>query len=189
MIVQIKGLVAAASERSVVVEAGAIGYEVFVTRDLVGKLNPGKEVTLFTYFNVREDAQELFGFDTPSDLAFFKLLLTVSGVGPRSALNILDTAKPDDIRQAVAREDAASLHRVHGIGKKTAERLVIELKDKLELTNSDGFSSGDDATVLDAVTGLGYSLSEARKAIKEVGGQGKNLSEKIKLALKYLGRQ
>lgn len=189
MIVQIKGIVVAATERSAVVETGAVGYEVFVTRDLAAKLTPGKEVTLFTHFNVREDAQELFGFDKQPDLAFFKLLLTVSGIGPRSALNIMDTARADDIRQAITREDVASLHRVHGIGKKTAERLVTELKDKLEFTSQGGSGQTDDATVLDAITGLGYSLSEARRALKEVGAGGENLSEKIKLTLKYLGRQ
>ncbi|HAO81244.1 MAG TPA: Holliday junction branch migration protein RuvA [Candidatus Veblenbacteria bacterium] len=189
MIAQIKGVIAAATERSVVVELGGVGYEVFVTRELATKMKPGKEVTLYTHFNVREDAQELFGFTESKDLSFYKLLLTVSGVGPRSALNIMDTARPDDIRQAVARDDAASLHRVHGIGKKTAERLVTELKDKVEMATSGGTVTSDDAALVEAITGLGYSLAEARRAVKETSGQGESLSDKIKFALKYLGRQ
>jgi len=189
MIAQIKGLVAVTSERSVVVEVSGVGYEIFITRDLAAKLKVGKEVTLFTHFNVREDTQELFGFDTQTDLAFFKLLLTVSGVGPRSALNILDTVKADDIRQAVARDDAAGLHRIHGLGKKTAERVVTELKDKVEAIASSGKTTGDDATLVEAIIGLGYSLAEARQAVKETKDQGESLSDKIKFALKYLGRQ
>jgi len=189
MIAQLKGIILSASERSAIVEVGGLGYEVFVTRELATSLQAGKEIRLFTHFNVREDAHELFGFSREADLHFFKLLLTVSGIGPRSALNIMDTARPDDIRQAVARGDAAVLHRVHGIGKKTAERLVNELKDKLEPNGGSGVVSGDEAAVIEAITGLGYSLAEARQALKEIGGQGENLSAKIKLALKYLGRQ
>lgn len=189
MIAQIKGFVAVISERSAVVEVGGVGYEVFITRDLAAKLKAGKEVTLHTHFNVREDAQELFGFDTQTDLAFFKLLLTVSGVGPRSALNILDTVKVDDIRQAVVRDDAVGLHRVHGLGKKTAERLVTELKDKVEGITITGKATGDEAALVEAIIGLGYSLAEARQAVKETKDQGESLSDKIKFALKYLGRQ
>ncbi len=189
MISQLKGKVISSSERSVVVDVNGLGYEVFVTRDLAASLKSGSDLTLFTHFNVREDAQELFGFSTSDDLNFFKLLLTVSGIGPRSALNILDTAKVADIRQAVVNEDATSLHRLHGIGKKTAERLVTELKDKLDVSLTAGGSSltGDDSVLLEAITGLGYSLAEARQAVKDTKGQGASLSDKIKFALKYLG--
>ncbi len=189
MITQIKGQVLLVTEKSVVVNIGAIGYEVFITRDLVSKLKPGQEITLFTYFNVREDAHELYGFATQADLAFFKLLLTVSGIGPKSALNIIDTAKPDDIRQAITHEDVTTLHRIHGLGKKTAERLVTELKDKLELAGTAAVTSSDEAALLEAIVGLGYSLAEARQAVKEIKGQGDSLSAKIKLALQYLGRK
>lgn len=189
MIAQLKGLVISATERTVVVDVNGVGYEVFVTRDLATAAKAGNPITLFTHFNVREDAQELFGFNQASDLSFFKLLLTVSGVGPRSALNIMDTAKAADIRQAVANEDAVTLHRVHGIGKKTAERLVIELKDKLDIAVTGGTLQGDESALIEVITGLGYSLAEARKALREIGGQEESLANRIKLALKYLGRQ
>lgn len=189
MIAQLKGTVSIISDRTIVIEVGGVGYEVFVTRDLAASLKVGQTVTMFTHFNVREDAQELYGFTKQEDLAFFKLLLTVSGIGPKSALNVLDVVKPDDIRRAVAAGDAAVLHKLHGLGKKTAERLVTELKDKLgQLTIAPNLGS-DEAALLEAVTGLGYSLIEAREAVRVIAGQGKTLSEKIKLALKYLGRQ
>lgn len=188
MIAQIKGLVLETTERTVVVDVGNVGYEVFVTRDLASSVKIGNQLILFTHFNVREDVQELFGFKDVTELRFFKMLLSVSGIGPRSALNIIDTAKVVDIKRAVANDDALSLHRIHGIGKKTAERLVTELKDKLDIADSKD-AVGDEASLVEAIVGLGYSLAEARNAIKEISGQGQTLSERIKLALKYLGRQ
>jgi len=189
MIAQLKGTVAAASERSVTVDVNGVGYEVFVTRELAARQKTGTPITLFTHLNVREDAQELYGFVVAGDLGFFKLLLTVSGIGPKSALNILEAASTDDIRRAVAAGDAATLHRLYGLGKKTAERLVTELKDKLETVAGAPLARGDEGALLEAITGLGYSLAEARRALKEVAGQGEGLAERIKLALKYLGRQ
>ncbi|MDP3985931.1 MAG: Holliday junction branch migration protein RuvA [Candidatus Veblenbacteria bacterium] len=189
MIAQLKGLVAYVTERSLVVDVGGVGYEVFVTRELAARQKVGSPVTLCTHLNVREDALELYGFVVAGDLSFFKLLLTVSGVGPKSALNILDAVSPDDVRRAVTAGDATTLHRLHGLGKKTAERLVTELKDKVEAVAGAPLATGDEGVVLEAITGLGYSLAEARQALKEVAGQGNGLAERIKLALKYLGRR
>lgn len=187
MIAQISGKIAAKTTRSLVIDTGGVGYEVFCTKDLLVRMNDGKEVGLFTYLNVREDALELYGFASQADLSFFKLLLTVSGVGPKSALNILEVAKPDDIRRAVVAQDALGLHTVHGLGKKTAEKLVVELKDKLEGTDL-GASYSDEQAVLEAIVNLGYSTSEARQAVRAIAGQPGTLEEKVKAALKSLSR-
>lgn len=187
MIAQVAGKVVAKTPRSVVVSAGGVGYEIFCTKDLLARLADGKEVGLFTHLNVREDALELYGFASQADLSFFKLLLTVSGVGPKSALNILEVAKPDDIRRAVVAQDAGKLHVVHGLGKKTAEKLVIELKDKLEgIELGAGYS--DEQAVLEAIVNLGYSAAEARQAVRRIAGEPGTLADKVKAALKVLSR-
>jgi Holliday junction DNA helicase RuvA len=188
MIAQVAGKVVGKTPRSVVVSASGVGYEIFCTKDLLSKLPDGREVGLFTYLNVREDALELYGFTSSNDLAFFKLLLTVSGVGPKSALNILEVAKPDDIRRAVVAQDAGNLHAVHGLGKKTAEKLVVELKDKLESIEPGGSSMSDDQAVLEAIVNLGYSTSEARAALQATKGVSGGLEAKVKAALKSLSR-
>ncbi|MBI5466392.1 MAG: Holliday junction branch migration protein RuvA [Candidatus Kerfeldbacteria bacterium] len=188
MIAQLKGTVSSTQERFVVLDVGGVGYEVMVTRDLAAQVKIGTSLTLYTYLAVREDAQELFGFSSQGHLNFFKLLLTVSGIGPKSALNILDVVQPDDIRRAVTAQDAASLHRLHGVGKKTADRLVTELKDKLEALTSLSQVPGDQAALLEAVIGLGYSVVEARAVVKQVSNQAGTLQDKVKAALKLLSR-
>lgn len=186
MIARLMGTVVGGSERSLVVDVAGVGYEVFCVRSVALAHKVGERVTLHTYHKVTEDSQELYGFPTEADLGFYRLLLTVSGVGPKSALNILDTARPEDIRHAVARADAATLHRVHGIGKKTAERLITELKDKLDMSSISA-PTGDEASFVEAITGLGYSLNEAREALRKVGSEG-TLAERVKQAIKLLSR-
>ncbi len=188
MIAQVAGKVVGKTPRSVVVQASGVGYEIFCTKDLLTRLPDGKEVGLFTYLNVREDALELYGFASQNDLAFFKLLLGVSGIGPKSALNILEVAKPDDIRRAVVAQDAGNLHALHGLGKKTAEKLVVELKDKLEAIEPGGSTMSDDQAVLEAIVNLGYSTNEARSALQATKGVAGGLEAKVKAALKALSR-
>ncbi|MFA4937179.1 MAG: Holliday junction branch migration protein RuvA [Patescibacteria group bacterium] len=187
MIAQISGKVIGRTERSIIVATGGVGYEVSCTTDLLSKLAEGAEVSLYTHLNVREDLMELYGFVKKDELHFFKLLLTVSGIGPRSALNILEAARPEEIRRAVVNQDASSLHAVHGIGKKTAERLVVELKDKLESGIAAG-PAGDDQMVLEAIVNLGYSQSEARQAVRSIKDKAGSIEEKVKAALKALSR-
>lgn len=190
MIVRLVGSIVGITERALVLDVRGLGYEVFVTRELAAGCKVGSELTLHTHFNVREDAQELYGFLSQAELEFFKLLLTVSGIGPKSALNILDVVRPDDIRRAVTTQDSGSLHTVHGLGKKTAEKLVIELKDKLEAIGpSSGAYTADDQSVLEAIVNLGYSGQEAREALKAVRGKATTLEDKVRLALKTLSRR
>ncbi|MFH1112045.1 MAG: Holliday junction branch migration protein RuvA [Patescibacteria group bacterium] len=187
MIAQISGKVAGRTERSVVVEAGGVGYEIFCAPEVIAKLTQDSPITFYTYHNIREDLAELYGFLRKEDLYFFKLLLTVSGIGPRSALNILEVARPEEIRRAVVNQDAGTLHAVYGLGKKTAERLVVELKDKLEAGVASG-PAGDDQIVLEAIVNLGYSQSEARQALCAIKDKKGSLEEKVKAALKALSR-
>lgn len=188
MIGFLKGEVVRATERILTMCIGGIGYEVAVTRDTATRFHDGEQVTLWTHLAVREDAQDLYGFMLATERDFFRLLLTVSGIGPKSALNILDVAKPDDIRSAVAANDPLVLHKLHGLGKKTAERLVTELKDKVDaLTAAPAFGS-DEASFIEAITGLGYSLPEAREALKQGKVEG-SLAERVKQGIKFLSRQ
>lgn len=188
MIAQLKGTVVRRTDRTLVVDVAGVGYEVACTQDLIVRSKEGSDVTLATYLSVREDALDLYGFASADDLSFFRLLLTVSGVGPKSALNILEVAKPADIRRAVAAQDAASLHAVHGLGKKTAEKLVIELKDKVEgIVGGLSGGSSDDQAVLEAITNLGYTAAEARAALK-AAPQGSSLEDRVKAVLKLLSR-
>lgn len=187
MIAQVIGKISGKTERSLIVDTGGVGYEVYCNKDILSTTKAGQEIKFFTYLSVREDAQDLYGFLSHDDLAFFKTLLSVSGIGPRSALNILDAAKPADIRRAVANQDAGSLYAVHGLGKKTAEKIVVELKDKLELGIASG-PAGEDETVMEAIINLGYSSSEARQAVRLVKDKGGDLADKVKAALKSLSR-
>lgn len=187
MIAQVSGIVSNKTARSIIVDVHGLGYEVFCTKDLILRLGAGAEVTFFTHLNVKEDALDLYGFTSTVELNFFKLLLTVSGIGPKSALNILEVAKPEDIRRAVARQEPAILAVVHGIGKKTAEKIVLELKDKVEILEPDIMS--DDQAVLEAITSLGYSQTEARAALRNLkGNEGVTIEDKVKAVLRSLSR-
>src|SRR3989338_4362585 len=187
MIAQVMGKIASKTDRSLIVDTGGVGYEIFCNKDILYKVKDGQEVKFFTHLNVREDAQELYGFLNQDDLSFFKLMLSVSGIGPRSALNILDVAKPEEIRLAVANQDPGSLHAVHGIGKKTAAKIAVELKDKLELGLAVGPAAEDEA-VMEAIINLGYTPSEARQAVRAVKDKEGDLADKVKAALKSLSR-
>lgn len=186
MIAQLTGTVVRRSDRAIVLDVAGVGYEVACTQDVLTRCKVGSEVTLATYLAVREDALDLYGFTSADDLSFFKLLLTVSGVGPKSALNILEAAKPADIRRAVAAQDPESLHALHGLGKKTAEKIVVELKDKVEavMGGVSGLPS-DEQAVLEAIMHLGYSAAEARSALKGATG---SLEDRVRAALRLLAK-
>lgn len=174
----------------VLVEVGGVGYCVrtpLLALDILK--NSGSEVSLFIHTTVREDALDLYGFPTEEELHFFKQLMSVSGIGPKTALGILNVADVVSLKRAIAQGDAAALTKVFGIGKKSAERLVVELRDKLAAeATSRGMSvagGGDDAEVIEALMALGYRADEARHALKEVGGVSVN--ERLSASLKYLG--
>ena len=133
MYAYIKGMLAAVRTESVVLENNGIGYNVLVPANFTEGLSIGDEVTAYTHFSVREDAMQLFGFRTEDELGIFRLLLTVSGIGPKGALGVLTGMSADELRFAVLADDAAAIAKAPGIGKKTAQKIILELKDKLNL--------------------------------------------------------
>jgi Holliday junction DNA helicase RuvA len=174
----------------VLIEVGGVGYCVrtpLLALDIIK--NSGSEISLFIHTAVREDALDLYGFPTQEELQFFKQLMSVSGIGPKTALSILNVADVTSLKRAIAAGEATTLTKVFGIGKKSAERLVVELRDKITLeTKSSGvsFVGGEGHTeVMDALMALGYRADEARQALKETAGPSVN--EHLAAALKYLG--
>lgn len=200
MISYIRGEIAEIEEDLLVLEANGIGYNIRITMETASNLpSIGEDIKIYTYMHVREDDVSLFGFLTKDDLKVFKLLIGVSGIGPKGALGILSALTADDIRFAVLSDDVKAISKAPGIGTKTAQKLIIELKDKLKLedafearlennSNSVNAASNDDkGEAVMALTALGYSNSEALRAVKEAGITDDMDSEAIlKAALKKL---
>jgi Holliday junction DNA helicase RuvA len=190
MIGSLTGTIAAKSPPQILIDVGGVGYEVDVPMSSFYNLpGLGERVTLLTHFVVREDAQILFGFLTHDERAAFRQLVRISGVGPRTALAILSGLSVNELAQAVSLQDGARLVKVPGIGKKTAERLLLELKGKLgdalaQPTHPVGAAQGD---ILQALLALGYNDREAAAALKALPADI-GVSEGIKLALKALAR-
>ena len=191
MIGRITGLLAEKNPPQVLVDAGGVGYEIDVPMSTFYNLPAlGERVTLLTHFVVREDAQQLFGFLAAEERATFRELVRISGVGPRTALAILSGLSVAELSQAIARQESARLVKVPGIGKKTAERLLLELKGKLgpDLALPAASASSDaQADIVQALMALGYNERDANAALKALP-PGVGVSEGIKLALKALSR-
>lgn len=137
---------------------------------------------------MRDDAIELYGFPTAAELAFFKLLMSVSGVGPKTALGVLNVADIQSLKRSIALGDSSALNKVYGIGKKSAERIVVELRDKLakDTANTAAAVAGSDGEVVEALMALGYSAPEAREAIKELPKDAKGTQARLSAALRHL---
>lgn len=189
MISHIKGTVLHLEPGLVIVETSGIGYAVNVARDTASKLKVGSEVSFWTHHAVRETSQELFGFADRDELAFFEMLLDVPNIGPRSALAVLSLASPEILKKAISEENVTYLTKVSGIGKKTAERIVVTLKDKLGKDGISGGELGDDADVIEVLVSLGYSQTQARNAVKKIETEKTGASERVKEALKILGNR
>jgi Holliday junction DNA helicase RuvA len=191
MIGKLTGTLAAKNPPEVLVDCGGVGYEVLVPMSTFYNLPAlGEKVSLLTHLIVREDAHLLYGFATNDERAGFKQLVKISGVGPRTALSILSGMSVADIALAVAKQDAARLTKIPGIGKKTAERLLLELKGKLgDALTTGGVSVANDnqSDILQALVALGYSDRDAGLALKALPADA-GVSEGIKLALKSLAK-
>ncbi|MBI4276738.1 Holliday junction branch migration protein RuvA [Candidatus Uhrbacteria bacterium] len=188
MIAALQGLVQTRGKNFLVLDVHGVGYRVFVPPSLLVTTKDGATLTLWTHTHVREEALELYGFAESDALALFEQLLGVSGVGPKTALGVLSIASPREIRQAIASGDASVLTKVSGIGKKTAERIVVELKEKTGL--ADGGDVGEVGEAIDALVGLGYSEQQARDAVRAVQGKQKGNADVqtiVKAALKVRG--
>lgn len=204
MISYLKGNLVSILEDKVILEVGGIGYGVFIPANLMSSLpSVGKELKLHTYLNVREDAMQLFGFTSVDDLEVYKLVLGVNGIGPKGGLSILSQLSPNELRFAVASSDVKAISKANGIGKKTAEKLIIELKDKLHIEDALGsnMQEGDKKAetiskglnpncneVVQALVSLGYDNSSSIKAVRMVEDETGSLSveEMLKLALKNI---
>ena len=169
MIAFVRGELAAVEEEKVIIDVGGLGYNVFVSASTFSKLPlEGREVKLYTYMNVKEDLMQLYGFLTKDELQVFKLIIGVSGIGPKGGLGILSQLSPDDLRFAVASKDVKAISAAPGIGKKTAEKLILELKDKLSIEDVLNHSSEEEHAV--SSTSMNYEVqSEAVQALVALG--------------------
>lgn len=192
MIGQISGYLSYLSEKYAIVEAGGVGYKLFINQDVFKTLKgqEGAAFTFWTHLVVKEDALDLYGFITKGELDFFELLIGVSGVGPKSALAILSLAPSETLAQAVLTNDLAYLTQVSGIGRKMAEKIILELRDKLAhiKIGEEGHLTEESEAML-ALEALGYSNRDAREALRKLPIEVTETSEKIKLALKQLGEK
>lgn len=169
--------------------ASGLGFKVYATAKTLSENLIGEQVELHLYHQVKEDSEALFGFSNGDELAMFELLLTVSGVGPKSALNILSAANLDNLRQAIIMNNHTLLTKISGIGAKTAEKIVVELKSKLgSLALGTASVNNVSSDELDALVGLGYSLGLARQALGQVDVTVVGSAERIRAALKSLGK-
>jgi Holliday junction DNA helicase RuvA len=194
MIASIRGNLLFIGVDHAVVETGGVGFLVFAPRNVLGALGEiGGEVRLYTHLHIREDLLALYGFATSDQRHLFETLLGVSGIGPKVALSMLSSAPPDELRAAIAGGDTARLARVPGIGKKTAERLVLELRGKLDLkgvpaTGATPALMAANAELAEMLVGLGFSAAEASAAIAALPADASaELDERLRLALRYFG--
>ncbi|PIZ96523.1 MAG: Holliday junction branch migration protein RuvA [Candidatus Magasanikbacteria bacterium CG_4_10_14_0_2_um_filter_33_14] len=190
MISLILGIIKNKNKGSVtVLTQSGVGYEINVTTSFLAEVKIGEEVEIYTYLKVAETALELFGFRNLDEKSFFELLISVKGLGPRGALNILALGSLDEIQDAIGRGDVSYLTQVSGIGRKTAERLVVELKTKigksLKSKNDDGSQVGDKLSdVVEALVAMGHTKEDARDIVKNLDVGDKTVEELLKMALK-----
>ncbi len=188
MIGYLEGGVTAIRTGFAIVSANGIGYKVFATSELLATLVEGGEAALWTHLAVRENALDLYGFSSEEELRLFDLLLTVSGIGPKSALAILDIASVETLRSAISGGNASYLTKVSGIGRKTAEKIVLELKEKVGAAAEGATASlHGDEEALEAMRALGYSQAEARDALRKVPSAFERSTDRLREALRLLG--
>lgn len=203
MISYLRGELAAVEEQKAVIDVGGVGYGVFMSQQTLSLLPPaGNEIKIYTYLNVKEDALQLFGFLTKDDLDIFRLVIGVSGIGPKGGLNILSCMSPDELRFAIMSGDAKAISSAPGIGKKTAEKLIVELRDKIQIEdvlehaahgganmNADTAAEAEGSMQTEAVqalVALGYGSAESLRAVKKTSSECETVEDVLKEALKYL---
>ncbi len=197
MISYIKGTLAQRGESYIILETGGIGYQIFVSPGFLSKMpETGKEMKIFTYMSVKEDGISLFGFSSKEEQEMFLKLLTVGGVGPKGALGFLSQLSPQEIVMAILSGDEKTLSKAPGVGRKTAQRVILELRDKcttqdamaipMEMEEETGSVGGAKFEAIEAMTALGYSRSEAAKAVGQVAAEGMTTEDILKAALKKM---
>lgn len=191
MIASLEGIIIQKNDGSIVLNVAGVGYRIFITSETNKKLKHKTEViSLFTHLAVRETSMDLYGFLDKKELLFFQMLISISGIGPKSALAILSIADVETLERAVSSGDSSYLTQVSGIGKKNAEKIVLELSGKIDAVTelADGITLKDEADTLEALKALGYSTKEARDALKTVPKEIVSTSDRLKGALKLLGK-
>lgn len=190
MISYLRGKIRHKNEKYIILDVNGVGYQVFVPFLILEKMKEGGEAELFTSLCVRQETMELYGFSNLRELEFFQQLVAISGVGPKSALGVLSVGKLEDIKGAIVSESPNLLMRVSGIGKKTAERIIVELKSKIAKEGDYGMAgkegAGSDADIIDALIGLGYSAAQAREAVRQVPKETEETEERLREALKRI---
>ncbi len=190
MIAFLRGRVSYKRINYIVLEVNDIGYQVFLTTSFIDEIKEGQEYEIHIHQQLKEDLNDLYGFKNIAELELFQLLISVSGVGPKSGLGILNLAGSADVKEAILSGDASSLTKVSGIGKKTAERLVLELKTKiLKLSDTNDLLNSNinlGADEIEALLSLGYSLVEARSALKGIDAEIKDSGARVKEALRQM---
>ena len=192
MIGALTGTVEMLIKPHVLVDVNGVGYKVLVSDGLFAKLSPKQKTKLFIYTSVKEDAIDLFGFEDPHDLKLFENLISVSGIGPRTALNIFSFGTREAIEEAVVKSDTSFFTSVPRLGTKNAQRIIIELKGKLGSSQDldlSGAEQLENDQVVQALRNFGFTQDEARKALKDIKTHGLKTEDKIRLALKNLARK
>ena len=190
MIAQLEGKIVGMRGNAVILEVAGIGYLVFVSTYTLGKVASLERVLFHIHTHVREDQLSLYGFLNEEELTMFELLISISGIGPKVALSILSIADVNTIRTAIVNKDPSILTRVSGVGKKTAERVIVELQNKVDAVGVEDQASalrGQDT--IEALTSMGYSITEAREALKLVPAEITDVSKRIRQALRNLGKK
>lgn len=176
------------SEKNFILNVGGVGYLVFSTESMISDIKIDEDYSCWTYLAVRENALEIFGFKEKGELNFFELLISIPGIGPRGALGVMSVSDVDTLTHAITSGNTSYLTKISGIGKKTAEKIVLELRDKLHAgEGTEGVSLAGQTDALLALQSLGYGEREAREALKEVSVEISDTGEKVKEALKVLG--
>ena len=192
MIYRVSGKLVLIADRFAVVETGGVGFKIYTSaRTLAGLGGSGVDVAFFTHMHVRDDGMDLFGFRSEEELVFFELLISVSGVGPKSALSILDVASLEDLSAAIKEGRPDLLSRASGIGRKTAERIIIELKTKVQSVKAGMVvqKMEADEDLVEALANLGYRRDDARAALAKVGTEVQGINDRLRAALKILGNR
>ena len=187
MISKLKGTVEHKDAKFIILMVGGVGYKIFLASEQLEKIKESANISLWTYLAVREDALTLYGFEEKEGLDFFEMLISISGIGPKTALGVINAATIPTLKKAVASEDISHLVKVSGIGKKIAEKIILELKGKFGREESGEISLKDEVDTMEALKSLGYSQSQAREALKQVDKNITGASERVKQALKILG--
>jgi Holliday junction DNA helicase RuvA len=190
MIAWLTGKIKYKGEKFIILDVGDVGYKVFVSSKTLSQIKEGQSVEIFTHQHLREDVSDLFGFLTLEELRFFEAVISVAGVGPRVSMNILAEASILEIKKAIIRGDILFFDSIPGIGRKKAERFILELKDKIDVMPGEKGEKTEvaDHDVVEALVKLGYGRKEAQQTVRQMPAEIRETKEKIKWALKSLGK-